>query len=305
MRKSICVLGVFLLFTGFAFGLSEGAGGLSYTIAVSKFENRSNFSGQFSISDTFTAILTDSLHQTGKFVVLGEKDMRKEAMGEQDFGESGRVAKGGKTPATGYMTPAQLLVKGEITHFQHSTTGGDTKIRIKGFNIGGGTDHAEINVVVYVIDSTTGQVISSKKVMGKASRSGVDVGYADKDWGADLGGFKKTNVGKAVEKAVDEAVKFIAEQTKDLPWTASVVMVKEGGLVYINRGSREGIKTGMEFNVGSAEDVRDPDTGELLESVFEKKATVVVQTVKEKLTICKIAEGGGDIEKGMTVRLPE
>jgi curli biogenesis system outer membrane secretion channel CsgG len=274
--------------------------GLRYSVTVSKFENRSNWSGHWNLADTFGAVLTDSLQQTGKFIVLGEKDMRYEAMDEQDFGASGRTAQGKKTPKIGQMTPAQLLVKGEITHFQHSTTGGTGGFRIKGFRIGGGTDSAEINAVVYVVDSTTGQVLASKKVVGQASRTGLDIGFTDRNWGTDLGGFKKTNVGKAVEQAIDQAVDFITHQLDNIPWEGTVIMVK-GDRIYVNRGTREGVNAGQIFTVGNTEELRDPDTGELLDVSMEKVGTIVVQTVKEKISICKITEGAGKIAKGMTV----
>ena len=74
------------------------SGGLRYSITVSKFENRAGAEGQ-AFAATFGAVLTDSLQKTGRFIVLGEKDMRIEAIGEQDFGASGRVAGGKKTPA--------------------------------------------------------------------------------------------------------------------------------------------------------------------------------------------------------------
>ena len=75
-------------------------GNLRYSIAVSKFENRSNWSGRWSLGDAWGAVLTDSLNQTGRFIVLGEKDMRGEALGEQDFAASDRAAGGGKTVRT-------------------------------------------------------------------------------------------------------------------------------------------------------------------------------------------------------------
>jgi len=283
--------------------LVSAEGNLRHSIMVSKFENRSNWSGQWRLGDTFGAMLTDSLQQSKKFIVLGEKDMRKEAMAEQDFGESGRTAGGKKKAKTGHMTPAQLLVKGEITHFQHSTSGGSGGIKIKGFKLGGGKDKAEINAVIYVVDSTTGQVISSKKVVGKASKTSVNVGFSDRDWGADLGGFKKTNVGKAVEAAIDEAVKFLSEQAEEIPWEGSVILVKKG-TVYINRGEREGVSKGQSFVVGAVEELRDPDTGELLDVSMENAGKIVVDTVKEKVSIARITEGDGAIEKGMTVMVP-
>jgi curli biogenesis system outer membrane secretion channel CsgG len=278
-------------------------GNLRHSILVSKFENRSNWSGQWQLADTFGAMLTDSLQQTNKFIVLGEKDMRQEAIAEQDFNASGRTAGGKKKAQTGQMTPAQLLVKGEITHFQHSTSGGEGGVRIKGFKLGGGKDQAEINAVIYVVDSTTGQVISSKKVVGKASKRSLNVGFSDRDWGADLGGFKKTNVGKAVEAAIDEAVTFISEEVEEIPWEGTVILVKKGK-VYINRGERDGVSKGQSFVVGSVEELRDPDTGELLDVSMEKSGTVVVDTVKEKISIASTTEGEGNIEKGMTVMVP-
>ena len=274
-------------------------GNLRYSIMVSKFENHANWSGKFDVGDTFGAILTDSLMQTGKYIVLGEKDMRGEAMAEQDFASSGRTAGGNKAPVKGQMTPAQLLVKGEITHFQ-VTGGGGGGIGIGGFRIGGGSEKAELNVVVYVVDSTTGQVVASKKVVGEADSSSLSVGFTDRDWGADLGGFKKTNVGKAVEQAIDQVVVFISAQIGHIPWQGSVIMVKDGK-VYINRGEREGVAPGQRFQVGHTEQLRDPDTGELLDSSMEKVGTVVVDSVKEKISICSATEGRDRIEKGMTV----
>ncbi len=300
MKKTVTIIFLAsLIFSASAFA----QGNLRYSIMVSKFENRSNWSGQWNLADTFGSVLTDSLQQTGRFIVIAERDMRGEAMAEQDFADSGRTAGGKKAPVKGQMTPAQLLVKGEITHFQASTTGGGAGVRIGGFRIGGGTDAAEINAVIYVVDSTTGQVVASKKVIGRAERSALDVGFSDRNWGADIGGFKKTNVGKAVEKAIDEAVAFISMQLERIPWEGTVVMVKDG-MVYINRGAREGVEPGLRLVIGAAEQIRDPDTGEVLDTSLEKAGAIEIETVKEKISIGRAIRGGERIQKGMTVMLP-
>lgn len=301
MKKAVTIM----VFVSLVFASSAYAqgGNLRYSIMVSKFENRSNWSGQWNLSDTFGSVLTDSLQRTGRFIVIAEKDMRGEAMAEQDFAESGRTAGGKKAPVKGQMTPAQLLVKGEITHFQASTAGGGGGVRIGGFKIGGGTDTAEINVVIYVVDSTTGQVVASKEVVGQAERSALDIGFSDRNWGADIGGFKKTNVGKAVEKAIDQAVDFISMQLEKIPWEGTVVMTKDG-MVYVNRGARDGVAPGQTFVIGRAQQIRDPDTGEVLDTSIEKAGTIVIESVKEKISIGRPVEGGEMIEKGMTVMLP-
>jgi curli biogenesis system outer membrane secretion channel CsgG len=274
------------------------SGGLRFSIAVTKFENHANYYGKFQLSDTWGAMLTDSLQQSGHFIVLGEADMRDAAMKEQDFAKSGRVAGGDKAPATGFMTPAQLLIKGEITNFQ-TTSGEHGGIGIRGFNIHAGGDTAEINAVLYVVDSTTGQIVASKKVIGTAKSSGVSVGFSDRDWGGDIGGFKKTNVGTAVEQAIDQAVAFIVTQIPSLHWSGNVIRVS-GPQVYINRGTREGVAAGQVFKVGSSEILRDPATGETLDVAFTEKGQIKVVSVKEKISICSILSGEG-LANGMSV----
>ncbi len=283
---------------------AQEAGGLRYTITVSKFENRAGWYGAWDIGDAWGTVLTDMLNQSGKFIVLGESDMRAEAMQEQDFAASGRVAGGAKAPVTGQMTPAQLLVKGAITHVQGDTGGGHGGIRIHGFRIGGGGKKAEINVTIYVVDSTTGQVVASTNVVGKAKKRGLSVGYDTGSWGAAFGGHKNDNMGLAVQDACAQAVEFLKQQIENIPWTGSVVLVRKGK-VYVNRGAREGVQPGMTFIVGKREVIRDPDTGEVLDEDVEQIATLKVDRVKEKLSICSVTSGdAGAIHKGMAISLP-
>jgi curli biogenesis system outer membrane secretion channel CsgG len=274
-------------------------GGLRYSIMVSKFQNRSNWSGQWDLGAAWGAVLRDSLQQTGKFIVLGEKDMRQEAMEEQDLADSERTAGGGKTVAAGQITRAQLLIKGDITHFADHTEGGGGGIGIGGFRIGTGGSIAEINAVLYVVDSNTGQVLASRKCYGKVSDTGLSLGLSRGGFSGDLAGFKKTNAGKAVEQAVDEGVAFIISKVPEIPWTGEIVLVK-GDKVYINRGSREGVSVGQTLQVGRVDVLRDPKTGEVLDQTIEKSGTLEVVAVKEKVSTCKITQGSG-ITSGMTV----
>jgi curli biogenesis system outer membrane secretion channel CsgG len=279
----------------------EASGGLRFSITVSKFENRAGWHGQWDIGDAWGTVLTDMLTQTGRFIVLGETDMRYEAMGEQDLAASGRTAGGKKAPATGQLTPAQLLVKGAITHVQADTGGGGGGIRIKGFKVGGKKGKGEVNATIYVVDSTTGQVLASTNVVGTADRKGLNVGYATGDWGAAFGGHKNDNVGLAVQAACADAVEFLLGQLPNIAWTGSVVLVK-GDQVYINRGSREGVATGQSFRVGEVEVIRDPDTGEVLDEDMTEICQIRTTSVKEKLSICEVTAGSAaDVQKGMSI----
>ena len=305
MRKLIAL--VALLATAAVPGAAvaqQSGGGLRYSITVTKFENEAGWHGRWDLGDAWGTVLTDLLNQTGKFIVLGEKDMRQEAMAEQDFAASGRTAGGNKAPVTGQMTPAQLLVKGAITHVQDSTAGGGGGLSIKGFRIGGKGGKGEVNATIYVVDSTTGQVLASKSVVGESTQKGLALGYSGAGWGGDVNGFKKDNVGKAVEAACDEAVKFIVGQLPKIPWTGTVVLVK-GDKVYVNRGSREGVGTGQVFVVGQEDVIRDPDTGEILDRSMNELARLQVDQVREKLSICSVIKGDASaVKKGMAIQLP-
>ena len=302
MRKYVLIaLTLALAATLPAGAADEAAGGLRYSITVTKFDNQAGWYGRWDIGDAWGTVLTDMLNQSGHFIVLGESDMRAEAMNEQDFAASGRTAGGKKAPVTGQMTPAQLLVKGAITHVQDDTAGAGGGVRIKGFKIGGKAGKGEINATIYVVDSTTGQVLASTNVVGTSTKKGLGVGYDTGSWGAAFGGHKDDNVGLAVQDACAEAVKFITDQLPSIPWTGSVVLVKDGK-VYINRGSREGVKTGDTFKVGEAEVIRDPDTGEVLDESMNEVCRIRVTEVREKLSICDITSGdASQVERGMTV----
>jgi len=214
------------------------------------------------------------------------------------------VAGGAKAPVTGQMTPAQLLVKGAITHVQDTTASGHGGLNVGGFRVGGGGGKGEINATIYIVDSTTGQVLASKSVVGESTRKGLDLGYSGAGWGADAGGYQKDNVGKAVTAACKEAVDFMVQQLPKIPWSGTVAQVA-GGKVYVNRGSREGVNAGQEFVVGEANVVRDPDTGEVLDNNVKELARLEVAQVKEKLSICTVKSGNaGAIKKGMMVLSP-
>jgi len=278
-------------------------GGLRYTVTVTQFENQAGWYGYFDIGNAWGTVLTDLLNDSGKFIVLGESDMRAAAMDEQDLGASGRTAGGGKTPVTGQLTPAQILVKGAITHVQHDTEGGGGGVRIKGFRVGGKGSKSEVNITIYMVDSTTGMVLASQSVIGKAGAKGAAVGYSAHDWGADFGGHKDDNLGQAIADAAGQAVDFLTKQLPNVAWTGTVVMV-QNGQVYVNRGSREGVSAGQEFVVGDRQVIRDPDTGEVLDESVKEIARLRVDTVKDKLSICSVVSGNASaVQKGQGIQV--
>lgn len=278
-------------------------GNLRYSITVARFDNEAGWHGMWDLGDGFATSMTNILHESGWFIVLGDTEMRQTALIEQDFAASGRTAQGGKSPTMGRMTPAQLLVRGSITHVEDNTASGSGGFNFKGITIGGGGGEAQVNVTIYLVDSATGQVKASTDIIGKSGRKGFRLGYHGSDLGGltgDVGGQKKDNLGKAVDDAIGQAVQFLIGQLEGIPWEGSVIMVKDARII-INRGAREGVQVGSRFKVGSVEDLVDPDTGEVLDSEKTQIGTIVVTEVKEKIAYCAAESGSQPIAKGMTI----
>ena len=276
-----------------------GGSNLRYSIQVTKFENKANWRGQWELGHAWGTIFTDQLVQSGRFIVLGEADMRGAAMQEQDLAATGRMAGGKKAPKMGRMTPAQLLVKGAITHVQE-TKGGGGGFGFRGITVGGDAGSAEINVTIYLVDTSTGQVKASKTVIGTSGRRGISLGYHGSKLGGltgDLGGFEKDNMGKATMDACAQAIEFLVAQLDTIPWSGSVALAKPDRLI-VNRGARDGVAVGMRFDVGKVEEVVDEDTGEVIDSSMTKLGTVSVTEVKEKVSYTTPLAGA---EKGMGV----
>lgn len=278
-------------------------GNLRYSITVSKFKNEAGWHGRWDLGDGFETIMTNTLFQSGWFIVLGDSEMRQAAMDEQDFVASGRTAGGKKSAKIGRMTPAQLLVRGSITHVQDTTGSGGGGLSFKGISIGGNAGEAEINVTIYLVDSETGQVKASTDIIGRSGRKGFSFGYHGSALGGltgNMGGQMNDNVGKAVEDAVGQATQYLIQQLDSIAWEGSVILVK-GNQIIVNRGTREGVQVGTKFKVGGVEELVDPDTGEVLDSEMTQVGTIVVNKAKEKISYCSAESGKGAIAKGMTI----
>ena len=301
MKKRFVLAVVALAFVNGLPTLMAAPEGLKYTISVHEFRNEAGYRGKWDLGRGFATIMTDLLNASDQFIVLGDSEMRGAAMSEQNFAASGRTAQGRRTPQTGRMTPAQLLVRGAITHVQE-TAGGRGGINIRGIRVGGSGGSAEVNMTIYLVDTTTGQVKASKSVTGKSGRRGLGVGYYGNRLGGltgNLEGFTNDNVGKATEAAVEEAITFLASQLDSIQWEGTVMTVSSERII-INRGTREGVSQGMRFAVGEIEELIDPDTGELLHSEMMTIAELEATDVRERVTFCKLVSGDG-LEPGMTV----
>jgi hypothetical protein len=74
-----------------------------------------------------------------------------------------------------------------------------------------------------------------------------------------------------------------------------VAKILNGGEIVVNRGSQNGVRAGMVFEVFApeGEEVWDPDTGETLGTVEEIKAKAEVTEVKDRFAVARLFEVEG------------
>jgi curli biogenesis system outer membrane secretion channel CsgG len=299
-----------LLFIGLAV-LSSGlfivpeamAGGLKKVVAVSRFENRTSWGtgGQWDVGSGMADQLTDALMQSGQFTVL-ERQTLGDIVGEQDLAASGRTMQS-KSARTGKLTSAQILIKGTVTEYSRNSKGSGAGVSFKGIKLGGSRGESHVGVIIRLIDTTTGEVLFSKRVEGKAKAGGLNLGVNIDGIGFGTESFKKTPLGKAMQITIDNAVEFIAEELRGVPFKGRVIKVTESE-VYVSVGERNGATSGDKFTVYSVgEELVDPDTGEILGSEEEEIGRVEITKVNKKFSKARAVGGGiSGISKGDVIR---
>ncbi len=262
------------------------ASALKKTVAVFDFKNDSGYTSIGNLGQDFSTQLSDALITSGKFIVLTRKDLDV-VMAEQDLAASGRFAKA-KSAKTGKIVPAQILIKGQITEFQENTSGGEQGFSISGVTIGGKKSTAHVAVIIQLIDSTTGEILHSKRVEGEAKAGGFSIGYSG-NFSIGTSSFEKTPLGKAVQMAIDRAVVYTTKQMEDIPWRGRVMLVKEGK-VYVNSGENAGVKSGQTFDVyREGEALIDPETGMELGKESAKIGDIKITEVQDKFSKAELS----------------
>jgi curli biogenesis system outer membrane secretion channel CsgG len=245
--------------------------------------------------------LTDALMQSGQFTVM-ERQTLGDVVSEQDLANSGRVQKS-QSAQTGKLVSAQILVKGTVTEFEQNSSGSANGIGFGGFKVGNNRAEAHVGLIIRLIDTTTGEVLASQRVEGKAASGGVQFGMNTGGVQFGTAGFSKTPLGKAVQETIDNAVNVIATKLKTVPFQARIIKVNNDSELLISGGEKTGIAEGDVFTIYSVgESLVDPTTGEQLGSELDKKGTVKVVKVEEKYAKAKADGSLAGIKAGDIVR---
>ncbi|MDI1280912.1 CsgG/HfaB family protein, partial [Brevundimonas sp.] len=250
-----------------------GYDGLKKTIAVDLFRATEAVGGSVT-ADGMTAMLIQALVGDGRFLVI-------------EGGDGGPMA-------------ASAIVRGAVTKYEPAAGGGGLSISggplggLLGGRAGTRSQTAVIEIALRLVDTSTGQVISTSSAEGRASSRTTEAGLVESYGGARLGGeiFRTTPIGQAGQDAIVRAVDQIASGMRRVTWSAIVVDAGPSG-VYLNAGTDRNVVPGMTLSVWRpGRTLTDPGTGEVLDVEMSRIGRVQVATVRDRLSIATVTEGG-------------
>ena len=175
-------------------------------------------------SDMAAAIgemLSTSLTNTGKFIVLASQEEVAELAEEIDFAQSG-YAEAGQGPQKGLMESADLLITGSVTAFEPDAGGkGGILGGLKGKALGGigaSSKEAKIIMDIKLIDIRTRRILKAKKIEAKSKKWKVGMAGGSSVGDVVLGGALGMYSNEPMEKAIRTALaKMIEVVSKEVP----------------------------------------------------------------------------------------
>ena len=228
---------------------------------------------------------------SNKFSVI-EREKLDMVLKEQGLGASGALDQ--QTAAqVGKVLGIKYIITGGIDKFAINTTKG-------GFGgVGGSYTKAEATINLRLIDTTTAERVVAVSADGDVKKGG---GFA---MGASLSREDEWGIAsEAIEKASANVVALFSGHKGLAKLGAGGVMAGaegkiikvEGGKAWINMGEMSGLKAGDKFTVLSVgEELRDPDTGQVLGVEESAIGEGVVVDVQERFSIMtatgKVAAG--------------
>lgn len=272
-------------------------------IAVFAFKDESDFGGGWgrykTVGEGLADMLTTELVQAGQYRVI-EREELESLLAEQDLGGQGIVTQE-SAAKLGQILGVELAVVGSVTEFGYKDRGGDGAVKQLG--LGYRNQAATVGVDVRLINTSTGEIMAAEQVRKTKSTKGVKLRTRDVNLD-NRRGFDESVVGKAAREAVQRVAGLVNENMEKVPWKAKVITLNSG-LVYINAGATDGIKSGDQFYIyNEGESLIDPDTGLKLGSIEKKigKIKVVDPNIGDgKASQCQVLDGS-DFKKGNIVK---
>ena len=271
-------------------------------VAVSSFDNRSGFEGQWHLGNGMADLLVSELLQSHHFVVVERQEFDRliaeiGLQGGQFFRPEGRV-----TP--GRMKGAKFLVRGVITDFSQ-TGGGGLWLAMKNLFLMGRGYNARVALTLTLVDIESGQVVSSVQSIGlvRAREAYAETSYKGVAFGGDA--FFRTPLGRAAASAIRSGVRQIIRQVPQDWWRPMIAEVR-GRMLILNGGADRCFRVGDELVVRApAQPVTDPATGDVLSFLpGPQVGRIRIVQVADRIAFAEPVSGSG-FQRGQWLILPD
>jgi curli biogenesis system outer membrane secretion channel CsgG len=264
---------------------------------------QSIFGTNVDLGKGINSMMVKRIVQAGQFRVV-ERQKINTVLKEQDFGASNRVKKG-TNARIGEVRGADFTLMGDIVVFgrddrKKSAAG---VIATGGVAVAGGgskkSDRAVVVLDYRLVDNETSEIVSSGEARGESKRDSKG-GFGGLFTGGTLIGgsfssnasnFENTIIGEAVLDACDKLAQELAKHGSEIASSAKEVEVEarvadiNGSNMTINAGSQAGIRAGDRLTVfHKGKEIKDPETGEVLDVQVDQIGTIVITTVRERIS---------------------
>jgi curli biogenesis system outer membrane secretion channel CsgG len=248
------------------------------------------------------AMLVKRITDDGKMIVVERSKLQK-ITAEQDLNASNRVQQG-TGARVGKIRGADALLYGDIVTFgrddkkKAAAAGGLIGGVLGGIAASRKEDKAIVVINYRLVDAETSEVIASGEARGESSRKSSGMGGFLAGFSGGGGAavdmtssnFAETIIGEATMDCVNKLAVILSDQvpklaTKKIDVDGRVAYVS-GMTLTINAGSEAGVAVGDHFDVSHIlNEIRDPQTHEVIDLATEKIGEMVVSTVKPRVAV--------------------
>lgn len=261
-------------------------------VAVTSFENRAGFEGQWKLGDGMADLLVSELVLSRNFVVVERQHFEK-LSGEIQRQQGPLFRPEGRT-AIGRMKSAQYLIRGVINDFSQTGSSGVSFSFLRNLFLLGRSHTARVSLTLTLVDVETGQILSSVQSTGlvHTREAFAEATYKGVTFGGDV--FFATPLGQATARAIEGGVGQIVRDMPQNPWRPMISCIRDG-VILLNGGKDRGFREGSEYVARSpAEPVTDPATGDILTYVPGAQIGLLrIIQVDEKVSFAKVLQGQG------------
>lgn len=289
-------------------------GGAKVRVAVARFGATDRFAqvyGGWDIGGGLSAQLVTEMIDSGQVIVV-ERAILSQILREQELTDSKLVTK--ETAAqVGQLLGVDYLIVGQVTEFEQKAVGGGGRAGwLSGIfpKVSGEFTAAHVGVDLRIIDTSTGEILTSHRAEGRAWEKAlaVDLSFPLFTFGGDA--FHKTPLGKATRKVISESLRFVLSAVHERlesysNWLGKVIHV-ENQVLYLNAGTDAQVQVGDRLSVFSIKKVlTDPETNQVVGLIETPVGELGVIASQEKFSKARMVSGSALPKKGDVVRFAQ